>query len=203
MPTIDPILLGALREGLFASLCLGLACACLWGLWLLAAPAAALRFAAAADRWVGSEPWFERLNRRIETSRWVYRHHRLVGGLITIAASVSLARWATAYDRDVVLATLGRGLQASGMDWIVPALEAIFVSFNVLFLAVGLMVLIRPSLLKLPERYANRWVEVSADSALDRRYDPLTATLKHHPRPIGTLIALVCGSLFWQLLALS
>lgn len=202
MHSIDPALLGALREGLFTSLCTGLACAAAWGLWLLLAPVPAQRFAAAADRWVVSEHWFERLNRPIETARWFYRHHRAAGTLIVVAAVFNLLRWATVYNRAAVLSTLDRHWRSSGMDWLIPALESMFVAFNAVFVIFGLVVLFRPSLLKVPERYANRWVEVRTGHTLDLRFDPLASAVAQHPRLVGALITALCGWLTAQLLTL-
>lgn len=202
MPTIAPPLLDALLDGLRLSLCLGLGAAALWGLWLMIAPGAAQGFAGKADRWVPTEAWMDRLNQPIGTARWVYRHHRVVGGFIVVASAYSLWRWSVAYDRDAVLGLLDRRWISGGMDWLVPAGELIFVAFNALFLLFGLVTLLRPSLLKAPERVANRWVAVDPDKALDRRYDPLTAAVARHPRRVGAVVVILCGALLWELIAL-
>lgn len=201
MPDIHPALLDALQQGLHASLCVCLAFAALWGLWLLLTPSAAQRFAGRADRWVASENWFEQLNRPVETARWFYRHHKAAGSLIAVAAALSLWRFSAAYERTSVMAMMDRSWITGGLDWVVPAAEAIFLSFNVLFLIFGCLVVVRPSLLKLPERVANRWVAVDPQNALDRRYDPLSTTVARYPRRVGAVIAAVCAALFWQLIA--
>lgn len=202
MPPIDPTLRDALLTGLYLSLLLGLAAAALWGLWLLLSPRAAQGFAGKADRWVPTDTWLERLNKPVETARWVYRNHRVVGAFIIVAAGYSLWRWTVVYDRDAVLGLLDRRWIRGGMDWLVPAAEWIFVAFNVTFLVFGFVILLRPSLLKAPERVANRWVAVDANKALDRRFDPLSAAVARQPRLVGALIVLLCSGLFWELIAL-
>lgn len=203
MPSVHPDLLDALKQGLHASLCVGLGFAALWGLWLLLTPSSAQRFAGHADRWIGSETWFEQLNRPIETARWFYRHHKSVGSLIAAAAALSLWRYLAAYDRVAVMGLLDRRWVTGGMDWLIPAAEAIFLSFNALFLIFGCVVAFRPSLLKLPERVANRWVVVDPQNALDRRFDPLAPAVARHPRLVGAGIAVLCCGLLWELIALA
>jgi hypothetical protein len=199
MPAIHPQLLAALQEGLFACLRGGLALSALWGAWLVIAPESARRFAAGADRWVPTAGWFDGLNRPLETSRWFYRHHRLAGVLIGSGAAYGLYRWFTAYPTGTGQRLLDRHWVSAGLDWIVPAGELIFLIFNVAILAFALIVIVRPSLLKAPERYANTWIEMPAERALDRLYDPLSRLVARYPRLLGAGVAAICGLLFWRL----
>lgn len=203
MPTIDPQLLAGLQQGLFVSLCVGLAFSAAWGAWLVVAPAKAQRFAKAADRWVPTASWFERLDRPLETTRWFYRYHRQAGLLIAAGAGYALWRWFTAYQHAATMGLLPRRLVSAGMDWVVPALECMFLALNVGSLAFGLIVVFRPSLLKTPERFANRWIDVPGDQALDRKYNPLENVVRGNPRLLGTLVTSICGLLLWRLIALS
>lgn len=199
MPPIPPQLLAGLLEGLFACLRVGLGLSALWGAWLVITPGAARRFAAMADRWIPTDAWFNRLNRPMETTRWFYRHHRLAGVLIASGAGYALWRWFTAYPPGTGERLLDRHWVSAGLDWLVPAGERIFLIFNSAILVFALIVLVRPSLLKAPERYANTWIDVHAERALDRLYDPLSAVVGGHPRLAGALIAATCGFLFWRL----
>ena len=199
MPPIHPQLLAGLEEGLLVCLRGGLALSTLWGLWLLVAPQTARRFAAGADLWVPTAAWFNRLNRPVDTTRWFYRHHRLVGVLIGAGAGYGLWRWFSAYRPGAGIALLDRHWVSAGMDWLVPACEWIFLGFNCVILAFALIVIVRPSLLKTPERIANTWIDMPAERTLDRRFDPLSTLLAGRPRLIGALVAGVCGVLYWRL----
>lgn len=203
MLSIHPQLLAALQEGLLACLRGGLALSALWGLWLLVAPQAARRFAAGADQWVPTAAWFNRLNRPLETSRWFYRHHRVAGLLIGTGAAYALWRWFSAYKPGVGVALLDRRWVSAGMDWVVPAFEWIFLLFNGAILVFAVIVIVRPSLLKTPERIANKWIEVPTERTLDRPYDPLSALVAERPRLIGAVVAGVCGFLFLRLAAVT
>ena len=145
--------------------------------------------------------WFDRLNKPLDTTRWFYRYHRPAGALILIGAGYGLWRWFTAYQREATLGLLSRRLLSAGLDWLVPAMEWIFLAFNVAILLFGLVVIFRPSLLKTPERFANHWVEVTAGQALDRKYDPLGSLLTGRPRLLGGLIVSICGFLLWTLVS--
>lgn len=196
----DPALLAALRQGLFVSLCVGLAFSALWGLWLVVSPVMAQRFAKGADRWVTSDAFLERLNQPLGHPRFFYRHHRLAGILIAAGAAWCLWRWAVAYNRAGVISSLDRHIVSYGLDWMVAAIEWSYVGANALILVFGLVVTVRPSLLKTPERWADRWVRVPAvGNTLDRRYHPLENAVESHPRLLGGLVALASGFLLWRL----
>lgn len=199
MLSIPPQLLAGLEDGLLVCLRGGLALSALWGLWLLLAPQSARRFAAGADRWVPTAGWFNRLNRPLETTRWFYRHHRAAGLLIGSGAAYALWRWFSAYRPGAAVSLLDRHWVSAGMDWVVPAGELIFLVFNSAILVFALIVVVRPSLLKTPERFANKWIEVPAERALDRPYDPLSGLVWGHPRLAGALVALTCAFLWWRL----
>lgn len=197
---IDTNLVQALRDGLYFCLCGGLGLSAIWGFWLLLHPEKTQKFTAAADRWVPTQGAFERLNRPIKTSRWVYRHHRAVGALIFLGAGYGLMRWGIAFDSNAVLDMMDPKVRSMGLDWIVDAIGWIFVTFNALFLMLGLIVFVRPSLLRAPERWADRWVAVPADQTMDRRFDPLKGALERRPRLTGGIVTAACSFLLFLLL---
>jgi hypothetical protein len=199
MLSIPTELLAGLHEGLLVCLRGGLALSAAWGAWLLVAPDAARRFAAGADQWVPTSGWFDRLNRPLETTRWFYRHHRVFGILIGAGAGYALWRWYSAYRPGAAVALLDRRWVSSGMDWVVPAFEWIFLLFNIAILLFALVIVLRPSLLKVPERFANAWIEMPADRALDRHFDPLSALLAQRPRWVGAGVFVSCALLYWRL----
>lgn len=100
---------------------------------------------------------FEELERPRSLERLAYRHHRLLGALLTLGATYVLATWALDYDADAVLNLAGRHWTARGLDWMFAAGELLVVLLHAVVLAIGLVVLIRPSLLKGVERVVNRW----------------------------------------------
>ena len=198
--SIDQSLAEALQQGLFLCLCLGLGLSSIWGFWLLLQPESARRFASGADRWVTTDGVFRRLNEPLSTNRFFYRHHRAVGSLICLGTLYALSRWWWSYDRALAFETLFRNWVNAGFDWLILAGESLYVGFNAVFFVVGLVIILRPSLLKVPEHWANQWVAVPADQVFDQKFDPLQAALQNRPRLLGAFVGLVCGGLFGLLL---
>lgn len=203
MPSIHPQLLAGLQDGLLVCLRGGLALSALWGAWLMLSPAAARRFADVADRWVPTAAWFNRLNRPVDTTRWFYRHHRIAGLLIGAGAGYALWRWFSAYEPGAGVRLLDRRVVSAGLDWLVPACEWIFLVFNTAILIFAVIIIVRPSLLKTPERLANTWIEMPAERALDRLFDPLSDVVAGWPRLTGAFVAISCSVLLWRLVAIT
>jgi hypothetical protein len=188
-----------LVDGLMVALALGLVLALATALLLLWRPHALLMLNERLSRWVDTEAPFRALERPRQWERFFYRHHRVLGGLVTAGATYVLGVWALVYDRAAAIALLDRRWLADGMDWVVPAVETILVVLHVAILAVGLIVLFRPSLLKNVERVANRWHRAPVD-ALDRVVYPLDRGFAVYPRLSGLLLLLAAG---WSLVMLA
>lgn len=100
---------------------------------------------------------FHHLERPRSLERVAYRHHRLLGALLCLGSGYVLATWAMDYETAAVLNLAGRHWTARGLDWLFVAGEALVVLLHACVLAVGLVVFLRPSLLKGVERVVNRW----------------------------------------------
>jgi hypothetical protein len=187
-------------QGLLAVLVLGLTLAVIVGVLLLARPRALFALNAWLSRWVDTGSTFRMLDQPHHLERFFYRHHRAVGAMIAAGAAYVLWSWAFAYDRADVIAILGRRWISAGLDWVPAALEVAVVGLHGAILAVGLLVLFRPSLLKGLERTANRWQDGPAATPLDSVVGNLDGAFEGHPRISGLVLVV---SAFWCLLALA
>ncbi len=187
-------------QGLLAVLVLGLVLAFIVGVLLLARPRALFALNARLSRWVETGSTFRMLDQPHHLERFFYRHHRVVGALIVAGAGYVLWNWGFAYDRSDVLAILGRSWVTAGLDWVPAAMEVVVVALHGAILAVGLLVLFRPSLLKGLERTANRWQAGPATTPLDAVVGNLDGTFEGYPRISGLVLVV---SAFWCLLALA
>lgn len=92
--------------------------------------------------------WLAPLHRPRRIERWVYRHHRATGVLITIGAGYALFVLIASRSDDGALPTGA---------WSVP-----IVGVELLAMLFGVVVFFRPSLLKSLEGAANRWIDVES-----------------------------------------
>lgn len=150
-------------------LLLFLLCACA-GLGLLLFPRAMARvITLRADR----APW-SRLDRVYRIERFFYRHHRAFGALLLAGSAYTLYQ---AGQRPELL-----GYAAATWGLAGEALGILLLGGNGLALVLALIVLVRPSLLKTPERLGNQWVQppgIGIDAG---------ALVTRHPRLIGALV---------------
>jgi hypothetical protein len=186
-------------QGLAVTLLVGLTLALFVGVLLLARPQALFALNASLSRWVDTRAAFNALDRPRHLERFFYRHHRMLGALVVLGAGYVLARWAFAFDRDDLLSLLGPRWASRGMDWVPLAVETTLVGLHVGILAVGILVFIRPSLLKGVEQAANRWQD-GPTTPLDSVVGNLDDTFAGHPRISGLLLVI---SASWCLLALA
>jgi hypothetical protein len=187
MPVLPPEL-SWIVDGLLAALACGLLLACAVGLLLLASPRRLFAVNAVMSRWVDTSASLRKLERPLQIERFFYRHHRIVGALIVLGAAYVLWRWAFAFERDAFLTLIGRRWVTSGLDWIISALEAIVVLLHVLILAVGSVILLRPSLLKGVEKTANRWHSGPPSERLDAVVATVDEGVAIYPRLSGAVL---------------
>lgn len=185
-----------LTEALLAALLTGLALALAVGLLLLVAPRLLLAANQRMSRWVDTRGVFRVLEQPLMLERFFYRHHRVLGALIATGATYVLWQWTFAYDREAFLTTLDRRWVASGLDFFVPALEWFLVGVHVLILGVGLVILVRPSLLKNVERAANHWHSGPRSETLDAVIGSVDRGISLYPRLSGLI---VCAAAGWSL----
>ena len=181
---------------------IGMAVATLVALGLLVWPPGVISLDQVSARWVDFNTGFARFDQQpITVERWVYRRHRWMGSFLIVGTAYSLWRWAVAYDGAAFLRDFAPDLQRRGLDWVPAGLEFAFVLFNGLILLLGVAMLLRPSVLKVPEAWSNRTISGSRFSRhLDNRSDSLTELAVRHPRKLGAVLLLGCLFAYSKLL---
>jgi hypothetical protein len=199
MPVLSPTAL-PLLQGLAVVLLTGLLLAAIVGALLLARPRTLFALNTRLSRWVDTRGAFSALDQPRHLERFFYRHHRILGVSIVLGASYVLWRWVFDYERAGVIALLSPSWQAAGMDWVPVALEVSLVGLHCAILVVGLLIFIRPSLLKGVETAANRWQAGPATSPLDSVVQGVDGAVEGYPRVSGLLLVV---SSVWCLAALA
>ncbi len=159
------------------------------GLWLLAAPRGFLRANAWLGRWYSTQRALHPLERPIAVERPLYRHHRLLGALLTAGSLYATWRLATAYDEARLVAALRPELPAPLAGALLTGWTVFLLLGNLAALAAGIAVLVRPSALKGLEAWANRWISTRrALRFLDVPRGGPDRLVARHPRLTGALL---------------
>ncbi len=165
------------------------------GVYLLIAPQRVWGLNRYLNTWFATSKLTDPLDapRRIE--RAVYRHHREVGAALLAGALYTLYMLRFHYDPQAALNTLGRGLNHTLVGWLLDSAVFTLTAGSVFALGISLILIIRPSLLRDFEVWANRWVHTDkAVNALDAmRYKPDEIMVRH---PRITAAIFILGGLY-------
>jgi hypothetical protein len=188
-----------LAEGLLTALILGLVFSVAVGVMLLASPKALFAMNQRLSRWVDTSAGFQKLEQPHNSERLFYRHHRIIGTLVTVGAVFVLWRWLFAFPKATVK-VLFLGTHASpNAAWLVPAIDWLIIGLHVFVLVIGVVIFARPSLLKGLEKTANAWHRVPA-APLDKVIGTLDTGFALYPRLGGLLLISAAGGCLVSLL---
>jgi hypothetical protein len=160
------------------------------GLWMILLPQQFLKIGTVLSKWVSTEGYFNSLDKPRYQEPAIYKHHRIIGGLIVLGGVYTLVMFLR-----VDLDTLEAGLSSLGntfwMDWIYMAVYYLLISGNLIAIVIGIIVFIRPSLLKHIEAKMNKWI-VSGEGLkrLDERHEVPANVLPGKPRLFGLIVVL-------------
>jgi hypothetical protein len=145
------------------------------GLLLLLAPIRAAALIAFELRWSPLTHAFASLDRVYKVERFFYRHHRQFGALLLAGSVYTL----------VQLIGLAGG-KTEGLAMWLDVATSVLIGGNAVALVLGLIVLVRPSLLKEPERLGNRWITIAGSPLTGRSAGD--RVFFRHPRLLGGFI---------------
>ena len=186
METVKEILL----RFLVAILCGGSVVGVLLGAGMMLKPERTMALNQHFSRWVSSDKIANDFDRPRWTERILYRHHRLIGGLLIIGAVCILYVFLFSYNVRRISSAF-----AFGYWGLVDALVGIMLVGSVLAALVGLIVLARPSLLREIEKSANRWIGTEGVAkALNSKYYDSDAHILSRKKLAGA--CMIIGSLY-------
>ena len=162
------------------------------GCCMMMAPELILRTGQRLNRWVSTEQFFNQLDAPKSSERFFYRYHILSGGLLAAASAYIFITFSFGFRRGYVLKVVS---SATINEWLTASLVFLCLGFSVLTFFIGLVIMIRPSLLKRLETWSNRWFAV--DHSLKRLDVQLKApdqAFSRRPRLMGFLVT--AGSLY-------
>ncbi len=160
----------------------------------------------AASRWISMRRLDRTADRRISVEQWFYRHHRLLGVLVCLGAGYVFVYFGLLFDKSQALPRLASHLSlrpsmTGALEGMLDALVLTALTGAVVSLFVGLMLWLRPSVLRGLEEQANRWVSVRRSTRfMDVPRDPVGKFVMRHTQRVGW--ALLLGSIALLLLVL-
>lgn len=164
------------------------------GLWILIRPESFLRVNRVLSKWYSTRKATKALMVPRHTERFVYRHHRPIGLAIIIGSLYVLFVLVSEYDRVKIIAKLFDSAYPT-MDWLAPGLAIALGVCTLFALVIGGFLLVRPSLLKGFEAWANQWVSARRQTRfLDTMHVGPDQFLARWPRLVAVL--LIMGSLY-------
>jgi hypothetical protein len=159
------------------------------GLSFLLIPDKTLQLSEKLNRWISTEHIFDAINKPRYQERLVYRHHHIFGILVMGLTALCLYMLLFYTDRTLLLQNLLLLADTAFGQWLLESLFYIFIGTNILAFIIGLIIFIRPSMLKTLEYKTNHWVD--ADKKLEildtTREFPESIILKN-PRIFGALV---------------
>lgn len=160
------------------------------GLWLLISPASFLKTGNLLGRWVSTDSYFETLDRPRFQERAIYKYHRGFGALIFSGALYSMVILMMT-ETDIVIDQLPVIVNRHWSEWFYLTLYSILIGANGLAAVVGLLVFIRPSLIKGIEQVLNKWIGIEQKlKKLDERHEISLSILPGSPRLFGLAVSL-------------
>ena len=165
------------------------------GLALIIMPTRFLTWGNSVNRWISTSTFFNTLDKPRNYERFYYKHHRIFGAVIVVLAAVTIYMLVFHADLDATTAAVQKLAMSVFGKWLLKTCLYILIGLSVLALIAGIVIFIRPSLLKSMEALGNRWIDTGAP--LDRFnevHDIPANILPGRPRLFGCFVLL--GALY-------
>ncbi|HET9679235.1 MAG TPA: hypothetical protein VFP95_01595 [Gammaproteobacteria bacterium] len=195
MEKIQPLLSSMIFDAIIAFVIIGAVFALAIGLLMLLSPGAVATLRGVLDKRYSGRRAMKPMEIPRNEERRFYRRHQMWGLLIVMGATFYLLIFFFDYNHTAATALLSGYINPHVAAWLADSGAIILTVGNVLALLVGLIILIRPSLLKGTEGRANRWLSTRKvlRPVEDTHYDA-DAWFATNPRLTGGFLLL--GSLF-------
>ena len=159
------------------------------GLLFVFSPGWTIRRSNKFNRWINTKGFFDKLDTPRYMERWFYRHHYFTGLVIMIVSAYVLYVFFIGMGIDVAIGKVVAVATSDFGRWIYEKLFYIFLGANFFVFLIGIIVFVRPSLLKMIEDCANRWI------GTDDKFEKLDSSIAtdefpHNPRLFGVLVVL-------------
>ena len=162
------------------------------GLILMVQPAIIIRL----NQQVGKRFSFRRSTKFLEkpnnVDRMFYRHHRIIGTIVTLTSAYVLYYFSLVYDPLVIADYVQGSGNAIALDLLINTLRLFMLVSSGFIVFIGMAIFVRPSWLKTVEVWANRWVSTrQASRSLAVERDQVNQLAYQYPRLAGLVIVVI------------
>lgn len=187
--------MGIAYDATLVFLALGVLFSAVFGAGLLLRQSWSFRLSDRLNGWISTRRAMLVLERPIDVQRPMYRRHRWVGLLIALAATVVIYVLIERYNPAPILAYFAPDVRPAVLSWWLEWFRYFVLMTNVFALAVGIVLMVRPSLLKGFEAWANRSYSArKLTKPLEIMHLGLDRLVQTYPRATGA--AILIGSLY-------
>lgn len=142
----------------------------------------------------GSSFSLRRTTRVLEIPNYIdsmfYHHHRIVGCIISLTSAYMLYYFTRVYDAAVVADFMAGSKYTGVAEIIAVAVRLVLLLTGLASLLIGVIMFIRPSLLKGFESWSNHWISTrKAAKPLVMERDQVNQLVYKYPRLVGFIIA--------------
>lgn len=163
------------------------------GLCFLLLPAQMIRLSLKLNQWISTEKFFNKLEEQRHGERFLYRHHVIFGMFLITAAAYIFYSFMFSFNPEKFSISIFTSTSAN--QWLIQSLVFINLLLSFLIFLIGIIVTIRPSVLKGFETVMNRWIIVDDSlKKLDVQMKVPDTMFTRRPRLMGLLI--VIGSIY-------
>ena len=163
----------------------------LLGLWILILPAHFLKAGQSLSKWVVTDQYFDYMDKPRYQEKGIYKYHRIAGALIVLGALYTLVVLLVKIDIGVVYTKLPVVINLFWSEWFYNTVYYLLIGANILAIAVGGIVFVRPSRLKGVEQVLNRWITTGQGlKKLNEVHEIGTDVLPGNPRLFGLAVTL-------------
>lgn len=118
-----------------------------------------------------------------------YRHHRIIGAIVTLTSAYMLYYFLLVYDAALIAEYMTGSAYATVLDLLISTFRLFMLFSCVFILLIGIVIFIRPSRLKTVEAWANRWISTrQASQKLSVEHDEVNLLVDKYPRITGLII---------------
>ena len=141
----------------------------------------------------GSSFSFRRSTRVLEIPNYVdhafYHHHRIVGLVITLTSAYVLYYFTQVYHAAIITDFMAGSKYTDIVEILAASVRLFLLWTGLATLVIGVIIFVRPSLLKGIETWSNRWISTrQATKSLAVERDQVNQLVYKYPRLVGIII---------------